>query len=366
MSDVIERYRDPRLFESLVRRIGRHSPGRPLTLMHVCGTHENAVARFGIRNLLPDWLRIIAGPGCPVCVCPPADIHAAVQLALDHDAVIATFGDMVNVPADDVSLADARADGGDVRVVYSAADAATIAREEKDMQVVFFAVGFETTACTSAAVALTQPPENFSMLVSHRLIPPALDALMRIDGLSIDGFLLPGHVLAVTGTGSYLEFCEHNSTAAVVAGFEAVDIMLGISSLVDMIIRGESDVQNAYPRAVRSDGNERALQATNQAFDAVDSAWRGLGVIPASGLALRKDLSHMDAMGRFDIRTDKVIADDPPGCECSSVMTGIKDAESCALFGRACRPDSPKGPCMVSSEGTCRNRYLFKEPEYEE
>jgi len=328
--------------------------------MHVCGTHENAIARNGLRSLLPGAVEVIAGPGCPVCVCPPADIDLAARLALDHGAGVATVGDMMRVPGR-VSLTEARTRGGDVRVVDGAAGAVRWAREEPEREVVLFAVGFETTACTTAAAVLAEPPPNLSFLLSHRLIPPALSALLTMDDLRIDGFLMPGHVLTVAGTEDYTPLAVASGRPMVVAGFEPVDVMLGLARLVELAGEGRGEVANAYPRAVRSGGNAKALAMMDRAFQAVDARWRGLGEIPGSGLALQPELSSLDACQRFGVEPDPDLPDSLPGCSCGDVMAGRLDPTECPLFGESCTPEAPRGPCMVSFEGTCRNRYQYRE-----
>jgi hydrogenase expression/formation protein HypD len=322
----IAAFRDPANLSSLVERLDRIKPRKDLCFMHVCGTHENAIARYGLRSLLPDWLRIIAGPGCPVCVCPPAEIDLAARLALDHGAIVATYGDMLHVPGR-VSLAEARARGGDLRVVYSAADAVAIAAETPARQVVLLAVGFETTACTTAAALLADPPDNFSLLVSHRLIPPALEALLGIEGLSTDGFLLPGHVLTVTGFLAYEPIASRSGLPMVVAGFEPVDILLGLLMLTELAVEGRAAVDNAYPRAVRREGNRRALEVIDRAFSPAEARWRGLGLIPGSGLLLQPALRRFDACERFSIQPDPELPESLPGCECAKVMVGLLEPE---------------------------------------
>ena len=354
-----EIFRDPRRLSRLAERLQRRQSTRPLVFMHVCGTHENAIARAGPRSLLSGSLRVIAGPGCPVCVCPPEEIDLAARLALEARAVVATFGDMLRVPGR-MSLAEARARGGDVRVVASAAAAVELARAEPAREIVLFAVGFETTACTTAAALLADPPQNFSVLSSHRWIPPALEALAGMEGLDLDGFLLPGHVLTVTGPEPYDRFARLVRRPCAVAGFEPLDIMLGLTSLVEMADTGRDGLVNAYPRAVRPGGNARALEAMNRAFVSVDARWRGLGVIPGSGMAIHPSLARHDARRRFPVAVgDTPEPDDAPGCLCSRIMIGLAEPENCPLFGTVCTPDAPRGPCMVSAEGTCRSRYLY-------
>ena len=353
----LQAVRDPARVRALAARLAEGAGGRPLTLMHVCGTHENTIARCGLRGLLPAGVRVIAGPGCPVCVCPPEDIQAAAELALEPGVTVATFGDMLRVPGD-LSLEEARARGGDVRVVLGAHGAVELARDEPDRQVVLFAVGFETTACTVAAAVLADPPPNLSFLLSHRRIPPALEGLLAIADLPLDGFLLPGHVLTVTGLEPYDRLARAAGVPAVVAGFEPVDVMLGLVQLAARAGRGETG--NAYPRAVRPGGNPIALAMLARAFLHDHARWRGIGAFPESGYALRPELAHLDARRRFGVDTDRELPDHAEGCQCGEVMLGMVEPEDCPLFDRGCSPSTPRGPCMVSAEGTCRNRHQFR------
>lgn len=360
MSDPLAPFRDPERLRGLTQRLHSLESDRPLAFMHVCGTHENAIGRFGIRSLLPPWLRVIAGPGCPVCVCPPAEIDAAVRLATDHGVILATFGDMLRVPGR-ISLADARARGADVRVVRGVHEAVRLADEHPERQVAMLAVGFETTACTTAAAVLAGPPANFSLILAHRLIPPAMHALLGLPALRLDGFLLPGHATTVTGMADYEAFATASNLPASVAGFEPVDLLLGLERLATLAVHGQVEVANAYSRAVRSVGNLRAQQATADAFAPADAAWRGLGVIAGSGLALRAQYRDFDALERFGLTLDPDLPECLPGCQCGSVMVGLVEPQECPLFDKACTPTSPQGPCMVSQEGTCRSRYVYRE-----
>lgn len=345
-----------RTVEGLAREIASLDPGRPVRLMHVCGTHENALCRHGLRALLPAWLRLVAGPGCPVCVCPASDIDLACRMAARPGVTLCTFGDVVRVPARG-TLMEARASGADARVVYSVADAVDIARASPDRHVVFFAVGFETTACTTAAVLIGAPPANFSILGSHRLIPPALDALLASDPGGLDGFLLPGHVSTVIGSLVYEPLAARSRRPMVVAGFEPLDILRALRGLVGQVVRGEASVGNAYPRAVRPEGNRVAREAIERVFEPCDAAWRGLGTLPASGLALREEFRDRDARGRLGLDADPAIPEFEPGCRCGEVLMGRVEPEECPLFGTGCVPESPVGPCMVGFEGTCHARY---------
>jgi hydrogenase expression/formation protein HypD len=353
--DLAAGFRDPALVRRLAAAIARRAPGHPVRLMHVCGTHESYIGQYGIRDLLPSWLQVIAGPGCPVCVCPAAEIDLAARLALAPKVILTTFGDVLRVPAR-LSLAAAKARGGDVRVVYSAADAVALARAEPGREVVFFAVGFETTACTVAAALAAAPPANFSVVCSHRLIPPALAALLAQDGPPLSGYLLPGHVMTVMGTAEYEVFPTRHRVPLAVAGFEPVDILLAIDQLVAQVAAGAPALFNGYPRAVRPGGNEVARRRLAEVFVPVDAAWRGIGVIPRSGLALGDAYRDRDATARFGLTPDPSIPDIEPGCSCHLIMLGQREPEECPLFGGTCVPEHPVGPCMVSLEGTCRAR----------
>ena len=330
--------------------------------MHVCGTHERALNRFGIRSLLPPELKVIAGPGCPVCICPVSDIAAAREIAARPNTVLATFGDMLNVPAPGGSLMDERARGADVRIVYSAADALALARSDPHKEVVFFSVGFETTAAPTAAVLaslVNAPQPNFSLIASNRVVPEALEILLSGGELSIDGFVLPGHVSVIIGTEAYASIPREWKVPCSVAGFEPVDLLASLVELVEQIRDAKPSVSNAYSRAVLPGGNPKARELLDRVFTHSDAAWRGMGVLPKTGLALRSEWSRYDALAKFGVSPPPEGDAAPPGCLCPRVMTGQSDSEDCPLFGKACRPETPIGPCMVSDEGTCKIRYEF-------
>ncbi len=352
-------YRDPALVRHLKEEIQSLSPNRNLRVMHVCGTHENALCQFGLRDLLPAWLRLVAGPGCPVCVCPASDIDLAVRLTLDHGAILACFGDVVRVPAR-MTLLETKARGGDCRVIYSPEDAVKIALENPERQVVFFAVGFETTACTTAALLKRGVPGNFSILCAHRLVPPALEALLATEGPVLDGFLLPGHVTTVTGIEPYQVLHEKHGISMAVGGFEPVDILLALKHLLVQISAGKGGVFNAYPRAVRSRGNAAAQQVMAEVFEECEAAWRGIGKIPASGYRIRRPFRDFNAAERFSIAPDPGLPDTHPDCLCGEVLLGRVEPEECALFGSTCQPENPVGPCMVAFEGTCHARFRHR------
>jgi hydrogenase expression/formation protein HypD len=331
----------------------REITDRNLTFMHVCGTHEAAIARHGIRSLLPKNLKIVMGPGCPVCITPQGEIDAALELG-KMGCIIATYGDLLRVPGTNGSLESL---GADVRVVQGVHKAVEIAMGT-DREVVFISVGFETTAPTVAAILLNNPPDNFSILCCHRLIPPAMNWLLSRGEANLDGFLLPGHVLTVTGLSDYKRF----KIPQVVAGFDPDDILLGILMLVEQVKKGTCVVENAYPRAVSEDGNPKAMDMLFKVFEPCDSEWRGFPVIPESGLQVRKEYSRWDALKKFEITikpTKKHTA-----CICDKVLRGISSPGDCKLFNTVCSPRNPVGPCMVSHEGACRIWSQYKQSDY--
>jgi len=329
----------------------RRFPARPQTkIMEVCGTHTVAIRRFGVQRLLPPGVKLVSGPGCPVCVTPDRFIDEAVALAR-QGAIVTSFGDMLRVPGSRTSLEEERAAGGDIRAVYSPLDALRIAADT-GKETVFLAVGFETTAPGIAAagmMALEKKIANFSLLTSLRLVPPALKALIAVDS-HLSGFLLPGHVSAVIGKQAY-EFLIPQRLPGVISGFSADDIISSLLCLLEMHNKGIYKIMNNYPRAVRDRGNERSRAVMAEAFAPADAEWRGLGVIPASGLQLRPAFGALDARRRFAIQVEN--APDRRECRCGDVLRGLIDPPDCPLFNKACRPDQPLGPCMVSSEGSC-------------
>jgi hydrogenase expression/formation protein HypD len=343
--------------------------GKDLTFMEVCGTHTMAAARAGLRQLLPASIRLISGPGCPVCVTPVGYVDHAMALAALPGVTITTFGDLLRVPGSArgpkrtaaPSLATARAAGGDVRVVFSPLDALALARAHPERQVVFLGVGFETTAPTLAAAVLQAAAsglENFSMLVAAKTIPTPLEVLASSPELRLDGLLCPGHVSVVLGSEIYRPLCERFRLPCAIAGFEPVEMLRGLGALVDQVRSGEARVDNCYPGAVRPGGNPKARAAIERAFRPVDSVWRGLGPIPHSGLALRDELSAYDAARRFEVKLPAPV--EPAGCRCGDVLRGVLDPADCPLFGGLCTPEQPQGACMVSSEGSCAARYQYR------
>jgi len=354
-------YRDPALASALARQIKAVRLERPLALMHVCGTHEHTIARASLRSLLPEGVRLIAGPGCPVCVCPAGDIDRALAAARRENVVLTTFGDMIRVPSSETSFEKAKAEGCDIRVVYSPFDAVQIARESPGKIVVFMAVGFETTAAPIAASLAGDLPDNFSIVPSMRLIPPALRFLLARSAGVIDGFILPGHVSAVIGRTGYAFLEEEYGIPSVIAGFEAIDVLRAVYELLVQVTGGRrGTVVNQYRRVVREDGNAKARETIARFFEAGDVPWRGIGTIPRSGLVLRREYERLDASSRLGLPEARNAVDIRAGCRCHLVILGETEPEACPLFGGECTPRSPYGPCMVSSEGTCRARFQYR------
>jgi len=321
---------------------------RDLCFMHICGTHEAAIARAGLRSVLPKRLKIVMGPGCPVCITPQGEIDAALDLA-EKGCIIATYGDLLRVPGTKGSLESC---GGDVRVVQGVHKAVEIA-QKTDKEVVFISVGFETTAPTVAATILTKPPQNFSILSCHRIVPPAMNWLLEQGEAKLDGFMLPGHVCAVTGYADYEQF----PVPQVVAGFEPEDILLGLLMLVRQVQDGTHRVDNAYPRAVTREGNLKAKNLMYEVFIPSDVEWRGFPVIPGSGLMLKKEYEQYDAQKKFGIVFRHIAKHS--ACICDKVLRGIAQPSDCKMFGKACTPRTPVGPCMVSHEGACKIWHLY-------
>jgi hydrogenase expression/formation protein HypD len=355
----IDEYRDESLARELVRRIKTTSK-RTTRLMEICGTHTMAIFRHGIRSLLPENIELLSGPGCPVCVTAMEDIDRSIKLARIPDLIVTTFGDMLRVPGSSSSLDKEKGDGADVRMVYSTFDALKIAEENPDREVVFLGIGFETTSPTVAAALATahgRGLSNFSVLSAHKLLPPAMDALIAGGALKIDGFICPGHVSTIIGTSAYEAVVERFGIPCVVVGFEPVDILEGMLMLVEQIEKSGPRVEIQYKRAVMPEGNQGALRIMNELFEPCDSRWRGLGMIPGSGLAIRESFQAFDASRRFEISVDP--AEEPPGCRCAEVLRGTVKPFDCKLFRKTCTPKNPVGACMVSSEGTCAAYFKY-------
>ncbi len=333
---------------------------RPIQIMEVCGTHTVSIFRNGLRPLLPENLRLVSGPGCPVCVTAQRHIDAALELAARPGVLIATYGDMMRVPGRQGSLERQRAAGAQVRVVNSARTAFELARDNPAQQVVFLAVGFETTAPATVATVLAAERhglENFSVLMCHKLVVPAMAALLDAGDVPLDGFLAPGHVSVIIGAAAYRPIAERYRRPVVVAGFEPDSILRGLVALVRQIASGQAAVENAYPAVVRDEGNRVALDLLERVCAVADVPWRALGVIPRSGLEFRPAYRRFDALERFGVALGEDA--DHPGCRCGAVITGRVLPTDCGAFGRACTPLTPIGPCMVSSEGTCAAWYKY-------
>jgi hydrogenase expression/formation protein HypD len=355
----IDEYRDPKISRSLIEKI-KSTSTRRIRLMEVCGTHTVSIFRSGIRSLLPPAISLLSGPGCPVCVTDQREIDTFIELARQKDVIVTTFGDLMRVPGSDSSLQRESAEGRDIRMVYSTFDALKIARNNPAKKVVFLGVGFETTAPTIAAAILQANEmriENFSVISAHKLVPPALETLMNLEDVQLDGFLLPGHVSVIIGMSAYRPFFEKYRIPCVAAGFEPADILQAVGMLVDMIEAGRPGLANAYPRAVAEQGNIKAQKIMDDIFEPADACWRGIGMIPLSGLKIRDEYAVHDAGKQFELRVlePKV----PPGCACGEILTGKKSPPECKLYRKVCTPTDPVGPCMVSTEGTCAAYYKY-------
>jgi hydrogenase expression/formation protein HypD len=324
--------------------------------MHVCGSHEQAMARFGLRAVFPRELNVIMGPGCPVCITDQPEVDEAVALARQGVRVV-TYGDMVRVPGTARSLADAQAEGARVDVVYSVAQAVDLARAS-DEPIVFFATGFETTAVATAAVVLNDPPANFFVLSAHKYIPPAMEIIAEMPNTRVEGFLAAGHAATITGWGVFEPFAQRHGLPVVVAGFEPLDILAGLVRLVELVRDRRPAVENMFPRCVTREGNLRAQAQLWRVFEPTGGRWRGIAHVPNGNLRLRDEWRHLDARRRFRIDLTALRDEAPPAlaaeCICGDIMSGISSPADCRLFGRECAPETPVGACMVSSEGTCR------------
>jgi len=331
---------------------------KPIKLMHVCGTHEHTISKYGLRTLLPKSLEILSGPGCPVCVCPAADIDKAIELGKRENTIITTFGDMIRVPASNLSLADLKATGGDVRIVYGPHDAIKIAKENPNKEIIFFAIGFETTAPLIGYEIQSGPPSNFSVICAYKLIPAALELLISQSQLRIDGFISPGHVSTIIGLQPFKIFSDAYRVPNVIAGFEPNDVLLGILMLLQQIKSKKFETLNEYSRVVKPEGNKIAQEIISDVFESVSSPWRGIGRVLDGGLAIRDKYEKFDADKKFDIKIGKA-QDIPPDCSCHLIMVGKLYPNECKLFADECTPLNPIGPCMVSQEGTCSIFYKY-------
>ncbi len=339
--------------QSIAEKIKAVAPKKErVKFCHVCGTHEWTITHFGLRSLLPENVEVIAGPGCPVCIVPASEIDEAVQLA-QKGVVITCFGDMLRVPGSQSSLLEAKADGAEVRIVYAVSDAVEMAKREPEKEFVFSAVGFETTAPSTAVEALGDLPKNFSFLVSHRLIPPAMELLLGVGDLQIDGFIAPGHVSAIIGLKPYELFTRVYRMPTVVGGFEPIDVLMSIYMLLKQVSEKEARLENEYSRVVKPEGNPKAQEMMKKAFTVTAGNWRGIGRLPDSALQLRPSLAQYDARLKYGVHVEQG-KDILLGCECHLVIIGKIKPKECPMFMKGCTPAKPVGACMVSSEGTCR------------
>jgi hydrogenase expression/formation protein HypD len=353
------KFRDPakaRALAQALEKVSREVGREPVSVMHVCGSHEQSIAKFGLRAVLPRSLNVIMGPGCPVCVTDVPEVDEAVVLAQDGMR-IATYGDMLKVPGTAQSLADAQAAGARIEVVYSAAQAVELARDATE-EIVFFASGFETTAVATAAVVLADPPSNFSVLSAHKYIPPVMEIVAEMPATKVEGFLAAGHAATITGYRIFERFVERHKIPVVVAGFEPLDILAGLVKLVELVRDRTPRVVNMFPRCVTPDGNRNAQEQLWKVFRTVGGQWRGIAHVPNGNLRLRDEFAHVDARKKFRIDVRRLWNHAPSTltqlCICGDIMAGLSSPTQCSLFGKECVPDNPVGACMVSSEGTCR------------
>jgi len=332
-----------------------------ISIMEVCGTHTMSIHKYGIKNMLPRKIKLVSGPGCPVCVTSAEYIDQAIMLAKEKDIIICTFGDMIRVPGTEKTLEDARIKGADIRIVYSPLDCISIVRNNPEKRVVFLAVGFETTApVIGLAVkhAKAEKLKNFFLLSGLKLLFPALKKLFNSKEIRIDGLICPGHVTAITGEESYKFITEEYKIPCVVAGFEALDILVSINMLINQIVLRKAQVENAYKRAGTVKGNPQAVELINEVYKLCDDSWRGFGLIEDSGLMLGEEYSQFDARKVMNIGMP--IWKGTEACRCGDVIKGIIEPSQCGLFGETCTPNNPKGPCMVSGEGSCSAYYKYK------
>jgi hydrogenase expression/formation protein HypD len=353
------KFRDPARARALAGALQRNveAIGRPVNVMHVCGSHEQAIARFGLRAVIPPGLNLIMGPGCPVCVTDGPEVDEAVALAL-QGVRVCTYGDMLRLPGTGRSLSDAQADGGKVEVVYSVAQAVELAQRHPDEEIVFLASGFETTAVATAAVVLAGVPKNFSVLSVHKYVPAAMELVAASPQTNIEGYLAAGHAAIITGWAIFEPFAARTRAPVAVAGFEPLDILAALVTVTELMKEGRPEVANVYPRCVTREGNLPAQRSLWKVFRLRDGRWRGIADVAGGNLDLTPEFAHLDARHRFAIDTSPIRNEDAEaegkGCICGSIMLGLAKPTDCALFGRTCVPEAPVGSCMVSTEGQCR------------
>jgi hydrogenase expression/formation protein HypD len=360
--NYMDEYRDRSIVLGLAAQIRELAAGRktPMTFMEVCGTHTMAIYQYGIRSLLPPGVRLISGPGCPVCVTPNGFLDKAVAYCRRPDTIIATFGDMVRVPGSSTSLMAERARGADLRIVYSPLDAVKLAAGNPGKTVIFLGVGFETTAPTIAGSILAAAAKglaNYFVLAAHKTIPIPMEILSADPELAIDGYICPPHVSAIIGADAFQRLSGEQGVPCVVTGFEPVDVMQGVSMLVRQVTAGESRVENQYSRVVKAEGNRKAQAVIAEVFSPCDAEWRGIGTIPGSGLEINSRYAAYDAEKVMPIAVEETR--EPPGCRCGEILKGKISPFDCPLFDSVCTPEAPVGACMVSSEGTCAAAYKY-------
>ncbi len=355
-------FRDPQIARQFIKRLQQQAEQLPrrVTLMEVCGTHTMAIHQHGLRSLLPEQVRLVSGPGCPVCVTPVGYIDHAVALARSPGISLATFGDMVRVPGSTTSLLEEKARGADIRIVYSPLDAVKLAQNNPERQIVFLGIGFETTTPTVAGAivqAQTLDLPNFSVLCAHKTMPEPMAALTADKELQVDGYLCPANVSTIIGVEAYRPLAEQYGVSCVVTGFEPIDILQGISMLLEQLCTAVCTVENQYSRYVKEQGNTKAQALIAKVFSPCDSQWRGLGLIPGSGLEIRAEFHNYDAAQKFSVEIEP--AQEAKGCCCGEILKGKLGPRQCPLFGTRCTPENPVGACMVSSEGTCAAEYRY-------
>lgn len=354
-------FKDKALAKTILEKI--KSNAKKLNFMHVCGTHQDTLVKHGLDSLFENSeISICQGPGCPVCVTTPKEIEECIFLA-NKGKIIASFGDMIRVPGDNKSLQDMKTEGCDIRTVYGIEDAVNIAIKNPSNDVIFMAVGFETTAPTTSTVIANEPPGNFSILCCHRTIPAALKTILDMGELRLDGFIEPGHVSTIIGTKPYEFISRDYKIPQVISGFEPIDLLMSVWMLTQQIKKGEAKVENEYTRAVNENGNLMAQNIMKETFISVDKKWRGFPIIKKSGLELRTKFDRYNCRKIFEDElaslSDKEFLE-PPGCRCGELLRGLINPQDCSLFGKRCTPDKPIGPCMVSIEGSCNIAYRYK------
>lgn len=353
------KFRNPELIKKIAYNIHQLA-SRPINIMEVCGTHTMAIAQFGIKDLLPKSIKLVSGPGCPVCVTPTETIDAIIEISKIPDTILASFGDMIKVPGSKTTLENARSEGADIRIIYSPIELLELVRNNPAKSIVFAGVGFETTSPAVAAVLVRAKKEmikNLFVLPAFKVIPPALHLIAGHKHLHVDGFLLPGHVSAIIGSHPYEFLSKAYGLSGVISGFEPVDILYSIYLILKQIYHGQPKIEIQYRRTISPSGNIKAQELLNEVFEKCTSNWRAIGDIPDSGLTFNKNYKNFCAKSKFNIKTRK--AREPKNCLCGQILLGLAAPKDCPLFGGACTPQNAVGPCMVSSEGTCAAYYKY-------